>query len=185
MPPLPPVDATWTLFLDRDGVINHEKDNDYVYHFGEFTFYDGVKEALHLLAALFGRVVMVTNQRGVAKNLMTEQDLQDIHSSMLAAIVTAGGRIDQIYYATSLLDDHPDRKPNTGMAFSAKKDFTEIDFRRSIIVGNTISDMQFGKNAGMYTVYLTTTRPGQSFPHPLIDFRFHSLYDFAKALHNT
>jgi histidinol phosphatase-like enzyme len=50
------------------------------------------------------------------------------------------------------------------------------------MVGNNISDMEFGKNAGMYTVFLRTTSPGQAFPHPSIDLIFNSLYDFAKAL---
>ena len=75
------IDKTWTLFLDRDGVINHEKDQSYVFHYGEFTFYDDTKEALRLLAATFGPIVVVTNQRGIGKGLMTEKDLQDPHGN--------------------------------------------------------------------------------------------------------
>jgi phosphoglycolate phosphatase-like HAD superfamily hydrolase len=51
------------------------------------------------------------------------------------------------------------------------------------MVGNTLSDMEFGRNAGMYTIYLRTTHPGQPLPHPAIDLAFNSLYDFAKHLH--
>jgi D-glycero-D-manno-heptose 1,7-bisphosphate phosphatase len=51
------------------------------------------------------------------------------------------------------------------------------------MVGNNLSDMEFGRNAGMYTVYLRTTLPGQALPHPAIDLAFNSLYDFAKHLH--
>ncbi len=69
------------------------------------------------------------------------------------------------------------------MAFAAKKDFPGIDLQSSVMVGNNLSDMGFGKNAGMYTVYLRTTNPEQPLPHPLIDLSFNSLYDFAKALH--
>jgi histidinol-phosphate phosphatase family protein len=177
------IDARWTLFLDRDGVINHEKEGSYVLHYGEFVFYDQVKEALRICASAFGRIVIVTNQRGIGKGMMTAEDLQVIHEKMIAEIVLAGGRIDRIYYADSLQNDHPLRKPNPGMALAARADFPAIDFSRALMVGNNISDMEFGKNAGMYTIFLTTTRPDQSLPHPDIDLAFNSLYDFAKHLH--
>ena len=172
----------WSLFLDRDGVINHEKDQSYVFHYGEFRFYDDTKAALQILTEKFGPIVIVTNQRGIGKGLMTTEDLHGIHTKMVEEIVLAGGRIDGIYHSDSLLDDHPDRKPNPGMAFQAQKDLPAIDLTRSVMVGNNISDMEFGKNAGMYTVFLRTTSPGQPFPHPSIDLIFNSLYDFAKAL---
>jgi histidinol phosphatase-like enzyme len=68
------------------------------------------------------------------------------------------------------------------MAFNAKKDFFEIDLNRSIIAGNKPSDMLFGKNAGMYSVYIASTHPQTPFPHPDIDLRFNSLIEFAKTL---
>jgi len=170
------------LFLDRDGVINHEKEQSYVFNYGEFTFYKGAKEALKILAGMFPRILIVTNQRGVGKGLMTTADLADIHQKMLADIEQAGGRIDHIYHCDSLSNDHPNRKPNPGMAFEAKRDYPEIDLTRSVMVGNNLSDMEFGRNAGMYTVFLRTTNPDQPLPHPAIDVAFNSLYDFAKAL---
>lgn len=176
------VDKTWTLFLDRDGVINHEKEQSYVFHYGEFAFYDDTKEALRLLAAKFGPIVVVTNQRGVGKGLMTEKDLQEIHTEMVRDIGQSGGRIDRIYFCDSLSNDHPNRKPNPGMALEAKKAIPSIDFSRSVMVGNNISDMEFGRNAGMYTVFVRTTHPDLPLPHPAIDLAFNSLYDFAKAL---
>src|SRR5262245_8538589 len=94
--------SQWTLFLDRDGVINYEKPGDYVYNWNEFIFYEGVPEALKLLGGIFGLMIMVTNQRGVGKGLMTEEDLHEIHNRMLGAIKTAGGTIDRIYFCTSL-----------------------------------------------------------------------------------
>ena len=68
------------------------------------------------------------------------------------------------------------------MAIKAKEQFPEIDFTHSIMIGNNISDMQFGRNAGMYTVFLKTTNPDIVFPHPDIDLVFDLLTDFAKAL---
>jgi histidinol-phosphate phosphatase family protein len=173
--------AQWTLFLDRDGVINYEKPGDYVCKWNEFIFYEGVPEALKQLSGLFGLIILVTNQRGIGKGLMTIEDLQDIHRHMLHSIEAAGGSIDRIYYCTSLSDDDPLRKPNPGMALLAKKDYPQIDFSKSIIVGNNISDMEFGRNAGMHTVFLRTTHPGQQLPHPAIDLAFDTLPDLAKA----
>jgi histidinol phosphatase-like enzyme len=68
------------------------------------------------------------------------------------------------------------------MAVRAKMNFPEIDFSKSIMVGNNLSDMHFGRNAGMYTVFIRSTRPQQEFPHPEIDLAFNTLEDFVKAL---
>lgn len=177
------IDPTWTLFLDRDGVINHEKYQDYVYNYNEFVFYEGVLAALKEFASRFNLIIITTNQRGIGKGLMTEADLQDIHDRMTKDIVAAGGRIDHIYYCTSLDNNHPNRKPNPGMALAAAQDFPQIDLKRSVIVGNNLSDMEFGRNAGMYTVFVKTTHPQQPLPNPSIDLAVNDLAAFAKALH--
>lgn len=176
------IDKSWTLFIDRDGVMNPEKKEDYIRNKEEFSFYNGVKEAFHHFSNKFGKIILVSNQRGIGKGLMTEADLAEIHQYMITEIENAGGRVDKIYYCTSTDNKHPDRKPNPGMAFHAKRDFPEIDLSRSIIIGNKPSDMLFGKNAGMYTVFAATTNPDVPFPHPDIDLRVGSLADFAKAL---
>ena len=113
---------------------------------------------------------------------MNEEDLAGIHQNMQKEIEDAGGRIDGIYYCAAVDAKAIYRKPNPGMAFSAKKDFPEIDLNRSIIAGNKPSDMLFGKYADMYSVYIATTHPETPFPHPNIDLRFNSLSDFAKSL---
>lgn len=176
------IDKSWTLFLDRDGVINHERKMEYILNWKEFMFYEGVKEALRIFADQFGTIVMVTNQRGIGKGLMTEADLKNIHENMLAEIRLTAGRIDKIYYCTNLNDDCVDRKPNAGMAHQAKNDFVNIDFKKSVMIGNKLSDMQFGKSVGMYTIYLATTNPEIEFPHPLIDDRFDDLHSVGVKL---
>lgn len=176
------IDYSWTLFLDRDGVINHDKDNDYIRDWNEFRFYNTTLEAMAILTKYFHRIVVTTNQKGVGKGLMTVADLDNIHTNMLAQMQATGGRIDKVYYCSDLPDDSINRKPNPGMAFQAIQDFTDIDLSKSLIVGNRISDMGFGRNAGMQTVFVTTTHPETPFPNPLIDLRFNSLLDFAKAL---
>ena len=175
------IDQTWTLFLDRDGVINHDKDNDYIRNREEFRFYDDALEAIRILSGLFSHIIVVTNQKGVGKGLMTVADLEGIHSRMTNEIEETGGKISKIYYAPDLSDDAINRKPNPGMALQAKHDFSHIDFSKSIIVGNRISDMGFGRNAGIHTVFVATTHPETPFPDPLIDLRFNSLYEFAVA----
>jgi D-glycero-alpha-D-manno-heptose 1-phosphate guanylyltransferase len=176
------IDNSWTIFIDRDGVINYEKKEDYILNWEEFRFYDGVKEALEQISKKFGKIILVSNQRGVGKGRMSEADLRSIHRQMLREIEKKGGRIDHIYYCTSTDNKHPDRKPNPGMAFRAKKDFPRIDLDRSVMIGNKPSDMRFGRNAGIYTIFVATTNPDIPFPHPDIDLRFDSLAHFAKAL---
>ncbi len=176
------IDKSWTLFSDRDGVLNEDKVGSYIFHPGEYVFYEGVPEAFRLFSERFGRIIIATNQRGVGRGLMTIEDLDAVHKKMLAGIEEKGGRIDAIFYATSIDNDDPVRKPNVGMAFKATLQFPEIDLSRSIMIGNNISDMEFGRNAGMYTIFLKTTIPDVEIPHPAIDLAFNSLTDFAKAL---
>lgn len=173
------IDPSWTLFLDRDGVINNEIKDSYVLQWDMFQFADGVLEALPLLAAKFGHIVIVTNQRCIGRGLLSEEGLYAIHSQMLKEINAAGGRIDKIYFCPDVNNDSPCRKPQSGMAIQAKADFPEIDFSRSVMVGNTLSDMNFAKNLGMKSVFIPSTQPHQPFPHPLMDARCNSLLDFS------
>ncbi|HET9057053.1 MAG TPA: HAD-IIIA family hydrolase [Chitinophagaceae bacterium] len=180
--PIPAVNKNWTLFLDRDGVINHEKHNDYIRNWDEFRFYDGVLEALKILNPKFNHIVVVTNQKGVGKGWMTLESLLNINNQMTTEIEKAGGRIDSIYFCTDLEESSPDRKPNTGMGIQAQKDFPSINFSRSIMIGNTLGDMEFGKKLGMFTIFLKTTRPETPIPHPFIDTAYNDLLSVAKAL---
>ena len=176
------IDKSWTLFLDRDGVINEDKVGSYIFNADEFVFMKGAPELFKKLTEKFSRIIVVTNQRGVGRKLMSEGDLTAIHQKMTAGINAIGGKVDGIYFATAINNDDPMRKPNPGMAFRAKTDFPSIDLSRSIMVGNKPSDMLFGKNAGMYTVFIATTNPEVLFLHPDIDLRYESLPDFVKVL---
>lgn len=176
------IDKSWTLFLDRDGVINEEKRGSYVLHRGEFVPYERAHEAVKILSEIFGVLILVTNQKGVGKRLMSQEDLDDVHLYMQEGIAASGGRIDKILYCTDLDDNSVNRKPNKGMALQAKALFPQIEFTKSLMVGNKLSDMQFGRNAGMFTVYIATTDPEHLFPHPLMDARFDTLFDFAQHL---
>ncbi len=176
------IDSSFTLFIDRDGVLNHEKHEDYILNWEEFRFYEGTIKAMALLRPIFEKIILVTNQKGVGKKLMTVEDLHHIHNNMLDQIREGGGDIDQILYCSDMDNDSINRKPQPGMAFQAKKLFPQIDFSRSVMIGNRISDMSFGRNAGIPTIFLATTNPETEFPHPLIDLRFNNLLSFAETL---
>ena len=176
------IDKSWTLFLDRDGVINKERVGQYVLNWEEFIFNDGTLDAFKIFSQKFRRIIIVSNQRGIGKGLMTEDDIANIHNEMQKEVEAAGSHIDAIYYCTDIFDTHFHRKPNPGMAKLAHKEFTDIDLSKAIMVGNKPSDMRFGRAAGMFTVFVTTTNPDQSFPHPDIDLIFPDLHHFARAL---
>lgn len=177
------IDKTWSLFLDRDGVINEEKDMDYINTWEEFAFYEGALEAIKIFGQKFGRIVIVTNQRGIAKGVTKFHELDRIHENLLKEIILAEGRIDRIYYCGDLEDGSPDRKPNPGMGLKAQQDFPDINVSKSIMIGNTLSDMQFGRNLGVaLNVFVTTTRPDVIIPNPLIDLAFPNLLSVARAL---
>ena len=173
------INKSWTLFLDRDGVINKKIDNDYVKHWIDFKFIEGTFEALKKLDAVFGKIVVVTNQQGIGKQLYRVEDLELIHQNMLYEITYLGGRIDKVYFSPYLhSQNHPTRKPGIGMALQAQKDFPEIDLTKSIIVGDSMSDMEFGRNAGMKTIFISEEKR----TNQKIDLQYPSLIEFANNL---
>ncbi|MDP4131988.1 MAG: HAD family hydrolase [Bacteroidota bacterium] len=179
------IKRNWTLFLDRDGVINYENPGTYVRNWEEFKFYPGAPENIAFFNTRFQRVLLATNQRGITRGVMTLQDLEHIHEQMLSSVEQKGGRIDKIYFCLDMDADSPCRKPNPGMALQAALDFPEIDLTRSVMVGNNISDMEFGRNAGMVTVFLRTTSPEMAFPHESVDAHYRDLNEFAQALQKS
>ena len=149
------VDLSWTLFLDRDGVINQRNFDGYIQGVLDFVFMDGVLNSLTYFATIFQRIIVVTNQQGVGKGEMSLAQLTLIHQHMLNEVSAANGRIDEVFAATSLKNSElKERKPHPFMALQAKNKFPEIDFNKSIMVGDTDSDIQFGKNLGMKTVVI-------------------------------
>lgn len=176
------IDSEWTLFLDRDGVINYEKQNDYIHTWSEFKFYEGVLDAMAIFAKKFKHIVVVTNQRGIGKGVTKEKDLIYLHKKMKEEVEENGGRIDAIYYCKDIDSSSPCRKPNPGMGLQAIKDLPTIHLTKAIMIGNTLSDMQFGRNLGISTIFLPTTRPEVKLDDETIDAVFPSLIAFAQNL---
>ena len=176
------INKNWTLFLDRDGVINKKIDNDYVKQWIEFEFIEGVLDALKFLNTLFGNIIVVTNQQGIGKKLYRKEDLEIIHKNMLYEIAYHGGKIDKVYFSPYLKsENHPYRKPGIGMALKAKEDISTINFKESIMVGDSMSDMEFGRNAGMKTIYISE----EITENDKIDFNFKSLNELVISLQNS
>ncbi len=180
---LPHIDTTWTIFLDRDGVINRRLVDDYVKTETEFEFIENVPEAIAILSKYAGRIIVVTNQQGVGKGLMDETILHKIHDKMKAEIAAKGGRMDAVYFSPHLKHErHITRKPNVGMGLKARKEFPEIRFKKSIMVGDSISDVEFGKRLGMFTVFVSSDKHKISENACLIDETVENLYQFAKQI---
>ncbi len=149
------IDQSWTLFLDRDGVLNERIVDDYVRKWEDWVWAEDALTALATLSKVFGKLVVVTNQRGIARGLYSEKDLEAIHKKMLAEVKAAGGRIEGVYHCPHDKDAGCEcRKPKPGMLLQAAKDHPAIDLKRAILVGDSISDMQAAKAAKVPGVFI-------------------------------
>ncbi len=175
------IDKSWTLFLDRDGVINKRIYGGYVQHPDTFEFLPGVLESLAFFSRIFGRIIVVTNQQGIGKGIMDEIQLEAVHRKMLTDVEYAGGKIDAVFYCPDLASK-PDncRKPSPFLALEAQKQFPEIDFHKSIMVGDAESDMVFGRQAGMFTVLVGEG----SVPQKVVDFNTRDMTSLRTFLTN-
>lgn len=175
------IDSTWSLFLDRDGVINSRIVGDYVRNFSEFKFLPGVLDAIPILSDYFNRVLVVTNQAGIEKGFYTHEQLEEIHAKMLESIAYFGGHIDNVYYCPFYLGENIlCRKPNPGMALQAKAEFDDIDFNKSVMVGDSLSDIAFGNRLGMKTILVGAAETNQYIPDSTPDCKLDSLKDVAE-----
>ncbi len=172
----------WTLFLDRDGVINRRLIGEYVRVIDEFEFIPGTYTAFSLLKIYFSKIFIVTNQQGIGKGLMSESDLLQIHDFMLAEIDKNGGKVDDIFYSPHLKSDPKStRKPKSDMALAAKRKYPDIHFDNCIMVGDSPTDMDFGKKLGMKTIFIGNPEEiGLSSKE--YDYYFYSLLEFAEAV---
>jgi len=170
-----------TLFLDRDGVINARIPFAYIERPADFQFLEDAPKAIAQFTQQFDYIVIVTNQAGIGKGIMSSEDLDAVHAHMLLQIEAAGGQIDAVYHCPELAEDNPNcRKPNTGMALQAQYDFPDIDFETSIMVGDSASDIEFGKRLGMLTVLIEGKVGEEEVLKDLeVDYRFGALVELA------
>ena len=138
-----------TLLLDRDGTINVHIIGDYVRKWDDFEFIPIALETMKYFAKHFKHIFIVTNQRGVGMGKYTEEALADIHQKMVTEIEKVGGRIDGIYYCTSLTEEDIRRKPGRGMFDDIIFDHPDVDSAKTIMIGDGDVDRDFAKNCGI------------------------------------
>ena len=147
-----------TLFLDRDGVINQKLEGRYVTNFNEFVFVKNSDLAIRKLHKIFKRILIVTNQQGIGKGIMTEDDLNLLHIQMQRKLNPDFDLIDKIYFCPCLEGDSCNcRKPKTGMLEEAKLDFPEIIIKNSFLIGDSESDIEAGNKFGLKTIKVNET----------------------------
>ena len=154
------MEAAWftlhkAVFLDRDGLINQKApEHDYIKSEQGFLLLPGVSEAIRALNQAGYLVLVVTNQRGIARGLMTMEDLERIHWHMRRELARAGAYIDQIYVCPHDVGQCNCRKPDIGLFIQASYDFA-IDRAHSWMVGDSDSDVEAGNRFGLRTVKTT------------------------------
>ncbi len=144
-----------TIFLDRDGVINENR-SDYVKSWSEFHFLPGAKEAISQLTRAGHRVIVCTNQAGIARGIILVATVEEIHRRMMAEIAQAGGTIERVYYCPHAKDAGCFcRKPRPGMLLRAR-DELGIDLSDAIFIGDSISDIRASFAAGVHPILVLT-----------------------------
>jgi D-glycero-D-manno-heptose 1,7-bisphosphate phosphatase len=146
------------VFLDRDGVINQRPpEGDYITRWEDFHLLPGVAQGIALLNHTGFSVIVVTNQRCVAKGQISEADLQKMHERMTDVLAREGAKIDATFYCPHEIEPPCDcRKPAPGMLLSAARS-RGIDLRTSWMIGDSDNDVEAGRNAGCKTARVIAT----------------------------
>ena len=176
-----------TVFLDRDGVINRKlPEGQYVTAWQHFHLLPGVPEAISKLNQAGQRVIVVTNQRGIALGLYSPSDVDHIHIQLNERLAPSGAHIDGFYFCPHDKRECNCRKPLPGLFEQAQKDFPDIQPETSLIIGDSLSDIEFGKNLGLKTIFIEGhsehQKPGAEKAAGLADLRFPTLPDAVDAI---
>jgi D-glycero-D-manno-heptose 1,7-bisphosphate phosphatase len=143
------------VFLDRDGVINRKPpEGEYITQPSQLELLPGAAGAIARLNRSGRKVIVVTNQRGIALGLMTEAQLATIHAHLRAQLAFAGATLDAIYHCPHDRDECNCRKPQTGMIDAAFRNFPEARPENSLLIGDSLSDIECGRRAGIPTILI-------------------------------
>jgi len=143
------------VFLDRDGVLNQKPSRGkYITRMEELALLPGVEDAIAALNRSGRKVVVLTNQRGIALGLYTQAELDRIHAHLQAQLAVRGGHLDAIYVCPHDAGQCDCRKPLTGLFEQAFRDFPEATPQRSIMVGDSLRDIEAGLRVGMVTAMI-------------------------------
>jgi D-glycero-D-manno-heptose 1,7-bisphosphate phosphatase len=151
-------------FLDRDGTINAKPpEGEYIKRPDELRLLPGAAEAIRRLNDAGLRVIVVTNQRGIALGRMTEEDLEDVHRELAVRLrAAAEARVDAFFYCPHDRRQCTCRKPATGMFIQARERFPGISFAQSAMIGDSATDVEAGRALGMLTLRLGADVPDLS-----------------------
>jgi D-glycero-D-manno-heptose 1,7-bisphosphate phosphatase len=182
-----PLSTLHTVFLDRDGVLNQKMpEGRYVTALSEFVPLPGVPQAIASLNRAGLRVVAVSNQRGIALGLYTAADVLDIHAAFQSELASEGARVDAFYFCPHDKAECNCRKPLPGLFNQAVADFPAISAETSVIIGDSWSDVEFGRRLGMLTIFIdgdpALQKPGAEAARQSADLRFPSLLEAVESL---
>lgn len=175
------------VFLDRDGVINEKMpEGKYVAKVTDFRILPGVAEGIARLNRAGILVLLVSNQRGVALGSMTLQDVENIHRALNAELQQSGAHLDGIYFCPHDKDSCTCRKPLPGLFRQAQQKFPAISVEASVMIGDSASDIEFGRRLGMRTVWIMgdseNRKPGWETAEQLADYKADSLLSAVNQL---
>lgn len=143
------------VFLDRDGVINRKMaEGEYVSHWDRFHLLPGVEQAIAALNRSGRKVIVVTNQRGVALGYYSAADVEALHEQLQHHLAQHGARIDAFYYCPHDKNQCACRKPQTGLFEEAFRDFPQASATNSIVIGDSLSDIEAARNLGAPSIFI-------------------------------
>jgi D-glycero-D-manno-heptose 1,7-bisphosphate phosphatase len=176
-----------TIFLDRDGVLNQKMpEGRYVASLADFHLLPGVPEAIGRLNRAGLRVVVVSNQRGIALDIYTADDVTAVHAALQAMLQVHDAHVDAVYFCPHDKNQCNCRKPLPGMFEQAAADFPSISGPTSAMIGDSLSDIEFGRRLGMLTIFIEGDpehqKAGAGTARELADLHCASLAEAVEAL---
>lgn len=170
------------VFLDRDGVLNRKPpEGAYIHNWSEFHLLPGVESAIAALNRSGRTVIVVSNQRGIALGLYTRADVDTIHAKLQQHLAAHGARIDAFYICPHDRNECDCRKPKTGLFEQAFRDFPDATRDNSILIGDSISDIQAARALGIPSIFIDgdpqTQKAGAAQAAALADARAASLLE--------
>ncbi len=143
------------VFVDRDGVLNRKRpEGAYVTQWAQFEWLPGSGEAIARMNRAGMKVILVTNQRAIALGFLNHQELRSIHEKMEGDLAQHGAHLDAIYYCPHDNGECHCRKPEIGLFEQAFGDFPEAGPQNSVVIGDSLSDIEAGKRLGMRTIFV-------------------------------
>ena len=182
-----------TVFLDRDGVLNRKlPEGEYVTAWEHFDLLPGAAEAIVKLKQAGMRVLVISNQRGIALGLYRAEDVDRIHAQLQKELETHGTQIDGFYFCPHDKEACNCRKPLPGLFQQAQAQFPDIQPETSVMIGDSLSDIEFGRNLDMTTIFIEgdtnvreNRKPGAQKAAEIADLRFDTLIDAVDDLLGT